>query len=926
MSEFDDGDGIDQELEAIREKAGELIEPCLYKSSFTLYGELRRRSRSESRLEPYIWGTFFQMDQAQYLLDFETMRERAVELIAILENEEQARKIQPDLQEEVYESIVGWMSSCAYENLAEATGQIQGYNSDGMHACIADGMHVCRRTGKMACISCFREYASDVYIAADDLEIARHQCQTLLDHRGPWSDRGDRRWFAAKRAAWIALLNGRPGDSEKMLRKSLDLSQEEGVSLQLEARLRVLVDLDRTLLILKEPRVLEEMVPESQRPPAEEWEMLNYEMALNEALYLTLAGQHESAGEILMQWDQRLFQAKAITLWFEVRLRLIANFRIAGDIDRIDRLANQLEKEAQKGGDWLTLRRLNRLMNLEIIPDAIPLLKNISLKVSSGELAEEPSILNDPNLMKKGNSQIQPSSAQAETSLEAENADSESLDSESQTDSENLQKNDGVTVTPMLETLDELAERIFEVISSQEDTQDEMELITDDLLHYESSEIEHPGDAGRLIYLMGFCLRPNSPVDQIWKWANAIAVPYQDDATVVNVLAVLGDGLRTLDPEGVGSKITVERVEQLFTQSLKLDPTRPRNFSRAAEFYYHQDDMGNAERCCARSFRLDRTNTQSAMRLADIYKNTERPRDAIAVLDLCIRSGNEDPTIAWEAAMIALQVKRFEPMIAYLDRYDSLHPDQPWVNYYRAIGYLDLDRPSEALTAIDAELALGVENEFHINAIRSCARAQLGMLEESIVNLQAVIDTKPKTIDFLTLRGIAEIYEVCWKTATLELADEPIVSQLEDRLLQTGLMPDLFFESKMEENPDGEYSNHYRVTVRQMLDENWKDSFCCLSGQEDWDHYMVQWGILAHDADEASALALQWQKKCYPLLAEIVDVELETEGYVDAPAVCWQGFRWNESAMEELFNFDGFSDDDDEEMDDEDLDEEMEDF
>ncbi|HIM28712.1 MAG TPA: hypothetical protein EYG57_04055, partial [Planctomycetes bacterium] len=85
MSDFDAHDGIDAQLEQIQDSAGDLIEPCHYKSSFERYGELRRLARSEKRLVAYLNGVFFQMDQAQYLLDFQTMKERAIELVSLLE-------------------------------------------------------------------------------------------------------------------------------------------------------------------------------------------------------------------------------------------------------------------------------------------------------------------------------------------------------------------------------------------------------------------------------------------------------------------------------------------------------------------------------------------------------------------------------------------------------------------------------------------------------------------------------------------------------------------------------------------------------------------------------------------------------------------------------------------------------------------------
>ena len=218
---------IDQQLEDLHQRAGDLIKPCRFASSTRLYGELRRRAKSEQRAWHYVMGTFFQMDQAQYLFEFQTMRERAVELIAILENEEKVRQIQSDFSREQYDYLVYSMSSCAYENLAEATGQLEGYNSDGMHACITDGIQICRRTGKIGCVSCFREYACDVYLAADDADIASHQCRLVMEQEGAWSDRGDRRWLAATKLAWLDALHGNFEKALATMDQALEFTQGE---------------------------------------------------------------------------------------------------------------------------------------------------------------------------------------------------------------------------------------------------------------------------------------------------------------------------------------------------------------------------------------------------------------------------------------------------------------------------------------------------------------------------------------------------------------------------------------------------------------------------------------------------------------------------------------------------------------------------
>ena len=49
--------------------------------------------------------------------------------------------------------------------------------------------------------------------------------------------------------------------------------------------------------------------------------------------------------------------------WLDVRLRLIAAYRLEGDEKRAEALGRQLEAKAREARDWLTLRRLARLLD-----------------------------------------------------------------------------------------------------------------------------------------------------------------------------------------------------------------------------------------------------------------------------------------------------------------------------------------------------------------------------------------------------------------------------------------------------------------------------------------------------------------------------------------------------------------------------------
>ncbi len=339
MSDQNDESQIDEQLEKLSDEAGRLIDQAKYRSSYRLFGELRQRAKRERRLYHYVLGTFHQMDQAQYLYEFQTMRERAIELIALLESEEQCRKIQPDMPLPLFEGLAYQFSSCAYENLAEATGQMEGYNSEGLQACITDGLQICRQTGKLSCVGCFREYSCDVYMAADDSEIAQHQCNLVLDDSTPLSSRGDRRWLARKKIAWMTFLEGRTQTAIEMYREALLLTERDEVSLKLEAQLRTLYELDGLLIAAGLPEELPLHSVFSMQPPEGECLAFDMDQDLNRSLRAAMQQDWVAAAESLLVWDRLLQDRSGAHLWFEVRLRLIAIKLLAGDKRQADGLA-----------------------------------------------------------------------------------------------------------------------------------------------------------------------------------------------------------------------------------------------------------------------------------------------------------------------------------------------------------------------------------------------------------------------------------------------------------------------------------------------------------------------------------------------------------------------------------------------------------
>jgi tetratricopeptide (TPR) repeat protein len=359
--------------------------------------------------------------------------------------------------------------------------------------------------------------------------------------------------------------------------------------------------------------------------------------------------------------------------------------------------------------------------------------------------------------------------------------------------------------------------------------------------------------------------------------------------------AALGNHLRGVSDGALDELITTERIGKQFRASLDLDTNSSDNFARAGSFYLEEEDYGEAERCLARGFRLNRSSGHLALRLSEVYTRTDRPRDAVAVLDMALREGCDDPDVAWEAAMNAIHTEQYEATLTYLDRYDALLPAQPWSNYYRASALLELHRPAESLAALVLEMQFNPDLTYHVSVLRASALAALKEIDAFRNELGEVLAMPLSEVTYLTANGLQKMFLRLWQS-TRECVgqDDPSLVQLETRLLESGLAPNELFavyRQPVTEESSQNKVNFYRCVFRQPLDERWRSFGGQLAGEEDWTAYEIPWGVLAHDEAEAGQMAMQWQQRCFPLAAELLGIEEEGTDYTDAAGVVWQGYR-----------------------------------
>ena len=879
--EFDDVDRRLAELESQINLAGD---SCHDRTVIRLSKEGRRIARQEHRLIPYLSFSFHLINHAA---DVQVMKDGcnvAVEMIALLEDEERARLFQADLPMEEYEYSKWWHTGFAYKTLATLTGHSQGYNSEGMHQCIADGMAVCRRIGNIRDTLHFREFAVEVYRAADDIDMALHFARGSLQLQSP--DDSNRKVASADDIASLLRVQGNLAAAVEMVQLGwqycLEFHNPFLAKLNFLPLAREVAALaGRTDVLNQLPKIVcaDETtdLPEDKilRIPTED-ECPYFKFLRDESLAVEVAcrGDYEQAIQLLQPWDRQLFQQQCMTRWFNVRARIIAAYRLSGRMDRARALVGPLEEAARKAHDWLTLHLLERLLDESIPATPVPM----TGEPDCGPFARSRSAVTDE--------EAKP--AQRVMSGEASDAMMKEF-----------------TESPLWPVVSSLHDELQQCDGSP----GPLEAFCNKLILVTANQIDRPADAELLIKLGRIAVTPTM-ANSIFQWSEEILSKFPTHPDVLSVVGTLGVILIERAEEELQGRLTFNRVEQLFRQSLDLDPKSGKNYGRAGLFYLGQSNFGEAERCLSRSFRLDRTESLIALSLAQVYSSTERPRDALAVLDMSLREGCNDPQVAWQAALQAIGLEQYEAALTYLDRVYQLAPERPWTNHYRAFALLELQRPQEALEALEIEADRNKDTDYHVKVQRASALAQLNRIDEFREQLTGVLDIPLRTVTVFSNSGLHRILQRLWVSSGVLPVDDPLSRRLQDHLVSTGLAADPFFDSlrrgsKSSEAADGETAvieaetadvRFFRIQIRQPLDERWAQSPGCLVGEENWISYTNQWGVLASYEADARHRVLEWQQRCFPLPAEIVEVETGEETYQDLPGVVWQGQREGQSA------------------------------
>ncbi len=878
------GGDIDRQLAGLAQRAQELIQRCHFRSAMEAAQSLRLQAKRQGRLVAYLKSCLLVAEAARATLEVQQGVQAALEILGLLESVHKARQLQPDVSEEEYGRTARAMSCDAYELLARLVGLRDGYNSDAFHEVIDEAIEVCRQHDRSDQIPRFRQFARDEFLAAGDLEMSLQHARSI-PFGPPSAGPANLRWPAAWHIAWVLELNGQLSDAWLSAIEALRLAR--GHDNPLDARLQTWVLAEEIQWLWGQGgRVAGAVETGSDEPPvfppAGEYPAIELCCAQRDAVAACCQAQPARAQHLLAEWDQRLEQQHAWTPWLEVRLRRIAAACLAGDAALVAALAGPLAAKAHHGRQWQVLARLRALREGTLPPAPVPFLSRPTCGPFALPLEERgPSPAHS-----QGAAPIEPQSARAAAGTRV--SATEPAEAHVQATAQA-----GPACTPEAHRASWTAQvaQWKSRLQTAQDGPKALVAVLDELLAVRPEQVHDAREAAALLDLADQAAPLAHRAAHAWRWAEPLVRRFPSSAAVLNLAADLGHAARTETPESADRIAPLEYLERLFRRSLELDIEQPRNFGRAGFFYRDIGRQSEAERCLARGFRLDRSDAAVVLALAQLYCQTDRPRDALAVLDISLREGCTCADVARQAGLISLRLERYDASLQYWCRVEELAPDELWTHYYRAWAHLGLNQPREALSAIEEEEQRFGWPALHLEILRACAASAMGHVADFRRHFHQARQIRLAEVDYLSQEGLAQLFEKLYAAAECLPPGASERPALESLMLAAGLAPDRFFLDQRRKNPPRDGLSFYVFRLKQPLDQRWGTFEGCCAGQQQWQAYLATWGVLAAGAGEAEKIALDWQARCFPLAAEVLDFTVQYEDCYDSPGAVWQGRR-----------------------------------
>ena len=857
-------DEMQDDLQVMLDKVSDLYSSTQYLTTLRLAEEAHRKAKSEKELIHLLNANFYIMNSANSSMRYQRAVEACLETIPLLESEEEASKLQPDFEASDYYQHQWWLSACTYDNLATATAALQGNNADGLHQCIADGISVCQRTGKTQCITCFREYATEVFLASDDLEMARKHAEINANKKTGESK--ERVWVSTRDLIGMAMLEGNYESARRLFDKA---PSEIGDYYNSEkAKSDCYTKLEEFKLMLGELSSEDEMTKSRSQTPelraADENPRAKFELDKNDALQQALQGDYENAAKSLSLWDRELLGKSHLKDWFDVRLRILAIlFKSEPQGKRFEKLSKQLLEKARAANDWLTVRRFNCLANgsVEWTPLALIGTPTLGLFAHDG----------DPqNVDVSRESQVKQPGQQPEP---------EKLPMDFGEDSE------------LARALDSIQPRFIELLASEYQDKSEAESIWQELLNLDTATAPAP-QVGRLLYLAdGLSWHVESPWTK-FQWLQLKLEEFPDDARILSLAANLADTFIELHEKAIDNEendalpkeLDFDWVGLQHENAIKISGDLASVFSRAGGFYFRRGNLDKAERYLARASRLDRTDAFAALKLSEIYADSDRQLDALNVLDLCIRSGCEDSEVIWAAVMAAKTLGKYEELLTYAARFDELVEDYPWSCYYSADALLELKRYEEAHEKAKQLAELDDSVPLATLSMQAMSLKHMGRTEEANKLVRTCINLKFSDSVQMSPPGALAAVDRLFNSISEESG---LRTELANRFAPGGFLPEEYFETLVDEESASCKVRFFVIVMMQTLGPNWSDAMNAFPFQFEWQTASQNYGVIAEDGDQAAKIAQEFHAMHWPSGCSVEAVNETDHEYHDRPRIVW---------------------------------------
>lgn len=412
-------------------------------------------------------------------------------------------------------------------------------------------------------------------------------------------------------------------------------------------------------------------------------------------------------------------------------------------------------------------------------------------------------------------------------------------------------------------------------------------------------------ETAHALFLWPYVIDEPNELLEGWETAKRWAEPHLRDPEVANLLTSVAAEFRfkvedwedeTNDSISEGLEAlrdalpSDEEIAGWYRKTVAMDPKGVAARLRAGTWFLDHDRLEDAQRFLDEAAELDPGHPVVALRLAECARLDGQPERGLEALTRCLQTGEEEE-ILFEAALLSLEMGKWDRVIEFAKRFEAKVPDALWARYLQACAHYEQGNSEAALAEIEVErVRLGEDEDLHLEALLACIALQQGKIEEGTTRAEGVITRCWADAENLSEPAMTEILERLWRRLDGS-GHDALAKRLARRMIVAGIGIKTVFERQRAIESERDDLIEFDVLIQQPLTDDWADHPGCLAGQTDWESYEVSWVVLAADADDAESRVLDWQRvdqEMEPILIEVATLRTGVRG---RPGILDQGIR-----------------------------------